>query len=187
MNDKIHIIGIAGSLRKNSVNKYLLRAAIELSPENFEIESYDISNIPLYNEDIIQNDYPSSVVDLKEKIKYSDGILIATPEYNYSIPGVLKNMIDWVSRPPLESPFNNKPLAIMGATGGISGTIRAQMHLRQVAVYTNMLVMNKPEIYIQKAGDKFDADGKLTDESTRQHIKKFLTEFASWIKLVSKK
>jgi chromate reductase len=163
----------------------LIRAALELAPDNMEIEDYKINNIPLYDEDLRTNEYPDPVKELKEKIKKSDGLLIATPEYNYSIPGVLKNAIDWVSRPPAESPLNNKPLAIMGATGGVSGTIRAQLHLRQIAIFTNMIVMNKPEILIQKAGDKFDKDGNLTDESTREHIKKFLIEYAKWIERVS--
>ena len=185
MSKKYKILGLAGSLRKDSLNKGLIRAALELAPENMEIEDYTINNIPLYDEDLRASESPKAVIELKEKIRSSDGLLIATPEYNYSIPGVLKNAIDWVSRPPAESPLNNKPLAIMGATGGLSGTIRAQLHLRQIAVFTNMIVMNKPEILIPKAGDKFDKEGNLTDESTLEHIKKFLIEYAKWIERVS--
>ncbi len=185
MNNKLKVLGIAGSLRKDSINKSLLKASQQLAPENMEIEIYNLSDIPLYNEDIRIQEEPKSVKDIKERIKLSDGLLIATPEYNYSIPGVLKNAIDWISRPPAASPLNNKPLAIMGATGGISGTVRAQLHLRQVAIFTNMITMNRPEILVQKANEKFDKEGNLTDESTREHVKKFLIAFADWIKRVS--
>jgi chromate reductase len=146
-----------------------------------ELEIHDISEIPVYNEDVRVQGFPETVAKLKEKIRGADGLLIATPEYNYSIPGVLKNTIDWVSRPPVESPFNFKPLAIMGATGGLMGTVRAQIHLRQIAGYTNMITMNRPEIFVQKANEKFDKNGNLVDENTKEHLKKFLASFYDWI------
>lgn len=186
MNNKIKVLGIAGSLRKDSLNKALLREAIKLAPDNIEIETADISDIPLYNGDIEAQGYPEPVKVLKEKIRNADALLIVTPEYNYSIPGVLKNAIDWVSRPPAQSPLNNKPLGIMGA-GGMSGTIRAQLHLRQIAIFTNMIDMKRPEVLVQKAYEKFDKEGNLKDESTIQQVKKFLNAFAEWIDRVSLK
>ena len=184
MDNKIKILGIAGSLRKGSLNKALLREAKKLAPENVEIEIADISEIPMYNGDIEAIGSPEPVKILKEKIKNSDALLIVTPEYNYSIPGVLKNAIDWVSRPVADSPLNNKPLGIMGA-GGMSGTIRAQLHLRQIAVFTNMIDMKRPEVLVQKAQDKFDSEGNLIDEPTIRQVKKFLNAFAEWINRVS--
>jgi len=178
--NKIKILGIAGSLRKDSLNKSLLKAAVELKPDYMEIEIFDISEIPLYNEDVQTNGDPETVKLFKQKIAKADALLIATPEYNYSIPGVLKNAIDWASRPVTDSPLNGKPLAIMGA-GGRMGTVRAQAHLRQAAIFTNMLALNKPEVLVATAREKFDKDGKLTDERTRTQLKKLLDAFAEWI------
>ncbi len=179
-NKTIKVLGIAGSLRESSYNKALLRAAIELQPDNMQIEMCSISDIPLYNDDELA-DVPQTVDDFKQKISAADALLIVTPEYNYSIPGVLKNVIDWASRPPKDSPLNGKPLAIMGATSGRMGTVRAQLHLRQIAVFTNMLTLNKPEVLVANANEKFDKDGNLTDESTKEHVRKLLDAFARWI------
>ena len=184
MSDKIKILGIAGSLRKGSLNKALLREAVKLAPENIEIEIADISEIPLYNGDIEVQGTPEAVKVLKDKIRNADALIIVTPEYNYSVPGVLKNAIDWVSRPVTDSPLNNKPLGIMGA-GGMSGTIRAQLHLRQVAIFTNMIDMKRPEVLVQKASEKFDNEGNLIDQPTIQQVKKFLNAFVAWINRVS--
>jgi chromate reductase len=184
--NKIKVLGIAGSLRKNSLNKSLLESAIELQPDNMEIEIFDISDIPLYNEDTRVLGEPEPVKLFKEKIDEADALLIATPEYNYSIPGVLKNAIDWASRPPTDSPLNGKPLAIMGA-GGRMGTVRAQNHLRQIAVEVNMFTMNKPEVLIARAREKFDKDGKLIDERTRTQLRKLLDAFVDWIMLINKR
>lgn len=178
--DRLKVLGIAGSLRKNSVNKSLLKAAIELKPGNMEIEIFDISDIPLYNEDIRANGDPEPVKVFKKKIAEADGLLIVTPEYNYSIPGVLKNAIDWASRPAADSPLNGKPMAMMGA-GGRMGTVRAQTHLRQVAVFTNMLTLNRPEVLIAGAGEKFDKDGRLIDERSRNQVKNLLEAFVKWV------
>ncbi len=135
--------------------------------------------IPFYDEDLNVDGGPEPVKAFKARIAAADALLIATPEYNYSIPGVLKNAIDWASRPAKDSPLNEKPIAIMGA-GGIMGTSRAQMHLRQVAVYTNMHALNRPEVEIQRAWEKFDQNGNLTDETVRQSVHSLLVALAAW-------
>lgn len=180
MNEKIKVLGFAGSLRKQSYNRSLLKAAVELKPENMEIEIFDLKDIPLYNEDVEKAGIPDSVKAFKERIAASDSLLIASPEYNYSITGVLKNAIDWASRTPKTSPLQKKPYAIMGASSGMSGTIKSQMHLRQVGVFNNMFAMNKPEVYLTLAKQKFNEKGELIDDSTREHLKTFLEEFYRW-------
>jgi chromate reductase, NAD(P)H dehydrogenase (quinone) len=185
MPNKIKVLAFSGSLRKDSYNSSLLRAAIELKPENMEIEIFDIGGIPLYSDDLKTEGFPEKIKSFAEKISSADGILIATPEYNYSIPGVLKNAIDWISR-MAPQPFNEKPAAIFGASPGMLGTVRAQIHLRQIAVFVNLIVMNKPEVYVNFAKDKFDLNGNLTDEKTREVISKFLTSFNNWIGKISK-
>lgn len=180
MNELIHVLGISGSLRKSSNNSGLLRAAGELLPEDMTLEIYDIAEIPLYNNDLLLAEgLPPAVQQLKARINAADALLIATPEYNSSIPGVLKNAIDWASRPRAESPFAGKPLAIMGA-GGVLGTSRAQNHLRQIAGGLNMLVLNKPEVMIQRAWEKFDQDGNLIDEASRKQVKDLLAALRDW-------
>lgn len=176
----IRILGIAGSLRQGSFNRATLRAAQELAPPGVEIDSFDIAPIPLYNEDVHQQGYPPPVADFRARIKAADGLLIVTPEYNYSIPGVLKNAIDWASRPP-EQPFDGKPIGLMGASPGAMGTSRAQYHLRQCFVFLNGLVMARPEVMIPAAGGKFDAAGRLTDQPTRDFIAAHLAAFKAWV------
>src|SRR5919202_2012330 len=144
---KIHILGIPGSLRQNSFNKWLMRAAEEYLPEGVTLEIYDISNIPLFNQDVQEAGYPPEVQHFRDRIAAADALLIATPEYNWSIPGVMKNAIDWASRPP-DQPFDGKPIAIMGASPGALGTARAQYHMRQMFVFLNGMVLNKPEVMI---------------------------------------
>ena len=177
---ELHILGISGSLRRASFNTGLLRAAAEELPPGMTLELAEIFQFPLYNEDLMAKGVPEPVQHFKEQIRAADGILIATPEYNFSITGVLKNAIDWASRPVTTQPFNGKPLAMMGA-GGRMGTVRSQLHLRQVAQYVNMIPMNRPEITVQNARDKFDAEGNLTDAAVRQLIKELLEAFAVWI------
>ena len=143
------------------------------------IEPYDLSSIPPYNDDVRAAGYPKDVAAFREAIRAADALLISTPEYNYSVSGVLKNAIDWASRPP-DQPLDDKPLAIMGASGGLSGTMRAQYHLRQMAVFVNLLPLNKPEVMVRSAGDKFDASGALTDADTRTHVRKLLEALAAW-------
>jgi len=176
----LHLLGFSGSLRRGSFNSALLRAAAELLPEGVALEVLDLSPIPLYNRDVETAGTPEAVQNFKARIAAADALLIATPEYNYSIPGVLKNAIDWASRPPKDTPLSGKPLAIMGASGGGSGTMRAQMHLRHVAVFTNMLPLNKPEVYVTRAAEKFDAQGRLIDEPTRQRVRELLAALRDW-------
>jgi chromate reductase len=180
MSNTINILGFAGSLRKDSFNKSLLNAAVEQAPDGMNIEKFDIKDIPLFNQDVEALGIPDPVKIFRNKIQAADGLLIITPEYNYSIPGVLKNAIDWASRPP-NPPLNGKPLAIMGATMSMGGTMKAQMHLRQVCVNTNTIPMNKPEILVSSAQNKFDASGKLTDDATRGQISKMLVSYKSWV------
>lgn len=175
----LRVLGISGSLRQGSYNSALLRAAVELAPEGMTITPHDIRDIPLYDEDVRAKGLPAPVQELREAILAADALLIVTPEYNFSIPGVLKNAIDWASRPPAQ-PFAGKPLAIMGASGGMSGTMRAQYHLRQVAVFLDMHLLNKPETFIRNAGSLVDAAGKLHDEPTRKHVADHLLALATW-------
>jgi chromate reductase len=169
----IRVLGISGSLRKGSYNTGLLRAASELLPEEMTLETFDLSRIPLYNDDVRALGYPEPVQEFRDRIAAADALLIATPEYNFSIPGVLKNAIDWASRPP-NPPLDGKPVAIMGASTGNFGTVRAQMHLRQVCVNTNMLPLNKPEVLVMRAQEKFDPDGLLVDQTARGFIRDLL-------------
>jgi chromate reductase len=176
----VRILGIAGSLRRGSFNAATLRAAQALAPSGMTIDSFDIAPIQPYNEDVREQGYPPPVDDLRTRIKAADGLLIVTPEYNYSIPGVLKNAIDWASRPP-EQPFDGKPIGLMGASMGTHGTSRAQYHLRQCFVFLNGLVMNLPEVMIPQAQNKFDAEGKLDDQTTRDFIAAHLAAFQAWV------
>jgi chromate reductase len=175
----IHVFGFSGSLRKGSYNSALLRAAAGLLPEGMTLETYDLSSIPLYNDDVRAAGYPDVVKDFRSRIAAADALLIATPEYNYSIPGVMKNALDWASRPP-DPPLSGKPLAIMGASTGNFGTVRSQLHLRQVCIFTNMLPLNKPEVLVTRAQEKFDLEGKLTDEITRGFVRDLLTALFDW-------
>ncbi len=178
--ERLHLLGMSGSIRKASVNSGLLRACESVLPENMTLETFDLSRFPLYNDDIMQTAPPMAVVEFKGRIAEADGLIMATPEYNYSISGVLKNAIDWASRPRNESPLIGKPLLIMGA-GGLMGTSRAQYHLRQICVETEMIPMGKPEVMISRAFEKFDKEGNLTDESVRQILKQALMAFRLWI------
>lgn len=178
--NKIKILGFAGSLRKKSYNQALLRAASELKPEMMELEIFHLDDIPMYNEDLEKEGIPEPVKIFKDRIAASDSLLISTPEYNYSVPGVLKNAIDWASRTPSTSPLQKKTYALMGVSSGMSGTMKAQMHMRQIGVFNNMFAMNKPEVYVTFAKQKFNEKGELTDEPTREHLKKFLAEFYEW-------
>jgi chromate reductase, NAD(P)H dehydrogenase (quinone) len=179
MNNPLAILGIAGSLRKGSYNRAALRAAQQLAPEGAKVEIFDLDGIPGFNQDEERN-LPSQVVQLKAKIRAADAILLVTPEYNYSVPGVLKNAIDWASRPYGESAWDGKPVAVMGASPGFTGTARAQHHLRQSFVFLNMYALNQPEVMIGHAQEKFDENGHLTDEKTRQVIRNLLESLVRW-------
>jgi chromate reductase len=177
--------GFAGSLRSGSYNKALLHAATELLPEELDLEIFDISGIHGFNQDI-EGDMPLKVKDFESKIRGANAILIATPEYNYSVPGVLKNAIDWASRPYGDNAFDGKPVAIMSASIGILGGARAQYHLRQMFVFLNMYPINAPEIIVTLAQDKFDANGKLIDENTKKYVSQLLQNLANWTRQLSK-
>jgi chromate reductase len=181
MNDTtvLNVLAFSGSLRRNSLNTAALRAAQILAPEAMRIETFDLSAIPLYNEDVREQGLPDAVADFRSRIAAADAVLIATPEYNYSVPGVLKNAIDWASRPP-EQPFDGKPVAIFGASPGRLGTARAQYHLRQTFVFLNALVLNRPEVMIAGAHTLFDAAGTLTDETTKTFIGDLLESLGRW-------
>lgn len=180
----IKILGFAGSLRKDSYNQALLRAAQKLAPAGAEVEIFDIGSFPLYNEDIETN-LPPVVAAFKEKIVQADAILMVTPEYNYSISGVLKNAIDWASRPYGSNSFDGKAVAIMGATSGMLGTARAQYHLRQICVFLNAHVLNKPEVMVSAVADKFK-DGELVDEKTKQKVSEQLVALIAWAEQLRK-
>lgn len=171
MTTPIHLLGFSGSLRKGSYNSALLRAAEAILPANTKLEIFDISGMPIFNQDT-ENAAPKIVKEFSERINAADGLLIATPEYNASIPGGLKNALDWASRSP--NPLNGKPGAIMGASTGLFGTIRAQQHLRQILLHGNMLLVNKPEVYISQAQNKFNQNGYLIDNASRGFLKELL-------------
>lgn len=179
----MHILGISGSLRKDSFNTAALCACSELLPPGVTLSVFDLAVIPLYNEDVRAQGFPAPVQEFREQIRAADALLIATPEYNYSIPGVLKNAIDWASRPP-EQPFDGKPIALIGATPGGLGTSRAQYHLRQVFIYLNGLMLNRPEVFISGAPTKFDVHGKLTDAATAENLGKMLVALTDWSRRV---
>lgn len=176
------VVGIAGSLRQASFNRGLLRAAIELAPASLQITAHELLSIPLYNADVEASAVPASVDALREAVRHADALLIATPEYNHGVPGVLRNAIDWLSRPPRGSALDGKPAAIMGASPGMIGTARAQVQLRQAFVFTNTYAMLQPEVLVARAAEKFDPAGRLTDEATRKYLAGFLERFAEWIR-----
>jgi len=177
----LRVLGISGSLRAASWNTKALRTARELAPAGMEIEVFEgLRDIPHYDDDLrTGSGYPAAAERLRQALKAADAVLIYTPEYNYSIPGVLKNAIDWASRPP-EQPFDNKPVAIAGAATGLLGTARAQYQLRQMFVFLNGLVLNKPEVMISQAPTRFDAAGNLTDQATRDLVTAQLAALRDW-------
>ena len=179
MKNKLKILGFAGSLRVGSYNKSLLRAAGELLPNDAILEIFDLVDIPPFNQDI-EMDMPPKVKEFKSKIGEADAILIATPEYNYSVPGGLKNAIDWASRPYGDNSFDGKPVAIMSASPGMLGGVRAQYHLRQSFVYLNMYPVNGPDVIVNFAQQKFDANGNLVDQNTRKFLGQLLQNLVNW-------
>lgn len=177
--EKIKVLGIVGSLRKNSYNKALMRAAVEEAPEFIKIEVFDIAGVPVFNQDL-EYQPPPIVRDFKTKIRAADAILFASPEYNYSIPGVLKNAIDWASRPHGDNAFAGKPTVIMSASISKLGGARAQYHMRQSFVYLNMHAVNTPEVMLAQAQNFVDEDGVLRNEATRKLIRQLLEELGKW-------
>jgi chromate reductase, NAD(P)H dehydrogenase (quinone) len=178
----LKVIAFSGSLRKGSYNRLLLQKLVSFAPSEVTVDIFDISSIPLYNEDVEIASYPEAVIDFKNRIRSADSIIIVTPEYNYSIPGVLKNALDWASRPPTDIPFISKPGAILGTSISQFGSVRSQLHLRQVLFALGVRLMNTPEIYVPKAKDLF-LTGDLTDERTLMHLQKFWPSYISWVEL----
>lgn len=177
----------AGSLRRESHNRALAAAVHELAPPALAVTVEQIDPIPLYNFDVERAAFPEAVTRLKTALRAADGTLIVTPEYNFSVPGVLKNTIDWISRPPGDAALRGKPVGILGASPGAVGTARAQMHLRAILANLNAIVMPQPAVVIANAAQKFDAAGRLTDEDTRKHLRTYLEAFARWIALITHK
>ncbi len=173
----VSILGIPGSLRAQSWNKKLLAACAHLLPPGATLTTFELGDIPLYNEDLREKGYPESTAAFRAAIEQADAILFVTPEYNYSIPGVLKNAIDWASRPP-SPPLAKKAVATLGASPGMHGTVRGQTHLKEVCVGAGMFVVPKPEVYVAKAPDKFDAEGNLTDADTKKYVSELLANLA---------
>ena len=183
MTQPLTILGIAGSLRRQSYNRAALRAAGQLLPDGVRLDVFDLEGIPPYSQDQ-EASPPPIVADFKKRILAADAVLFVTPEYNYSVPGVLKNAIDWASRPYGQSAWNGKPAAIMGASIGMIGTARAQYHLRQMMVFLNMFPINQPEVMIGDAARRFDESGNLTDETSRKLIRLLLENLAEWTRRI---
>ena len=179
MEKPVIILGIAGSLRRGSYNRALLRIAQPLVPKDARMEVFDLDGIPPYNQDDELNP-PERVALFKSRIRAADAILFATPEYNYSVPGVLKNAIDWASRPYGDNAWTGKPVAVMGASVGALGTARAQYHLRQSFVFFNMHPVNQPEVMVSSAAQRFDEQGNLVDQKTKELIGKLLENLVAW-------
>src|SRR6185436_1902163 len=177
----IKILGLAGSLRKASFNRLALKAAQGLVPAGTTLEIFELPDLPGFNQDL-EKTPPAAVTELKAKIRAADAILLVTPEYNYSIPGVLKNAIDWCARPYGDSAWKGKPVAIMGASPGLLGTARAQYHLRQCLVFLDMPAVNQPEVMIAGAAGKFDPSGNLSDETAKKLIGQLLANLCELAK-----
>ena len=182
--DTMRILGFAGSLRRASYNRGLIRAAIELAPSGVAIEVFDLSDIPLYNQDVEDDGEPPPVLAFKRAIAASDALLVATPEYNHGMPGVLKNALDWASRPRITSPLRDRSVAVMGASPGRGSTARAQAQLRETFVFTGACVMPLPELLISAAAEHFDSDGSLTDPALRALVVELLEALRAWTRRI---
>jgi chromate reductase, NAD(P)H dehydrogenase (quinone) len=177
----IKVAVLVGSLRKNSFNRQLARAVERLAPSDFSFEHIRIDNLPLYDQDL-DHDYPTVCNALKEQIKGADALLFVTPEYNRSIPGVLKNAIDIASRPYGTSAFAGKPGAVMGISIGATGTALAQQHLRNVLAYLDVAVLGQPEVFIKHTEDMFDAEGGIHIEGTKKFLQSFVDRYVAWVR-----
>ena len=178
--DQLRFVGFAGSLRRASYNRGLIRAASEVAPNGLVVEVFDLADLPFFNQDIEDSGEPPSVVAFKEALTRADALLVATPEYNHGVPGVLKNAIDWASRPRLTSPLRDKAVAVLGASPGSGSTARAQAQLRDAFVFTGACVMPLPELLVGGAGSHFDADGNVTDAALRASLVELLDALAVW-------
>lgn len=180
--DTISVAGFAGSLRAGSFNRLLLRAAADLAPEGMTIEQLDIGGIPLYDADVEAQGDPPAVATFKQRLAAADAALICTPEYQHSMPGVLKNALDWAARPPGQGVLRGKPVSVMGATPSGSGTARAQSQLRVVLGYNSSFVVAQPEVLLANAAERFDDDGRLTDETTAGFVRQQLENLADLVR-----
>ncbi len=185
MSTDIRILGICGSLRAKSYNKYALQAARAAMPQGMTMEVAEIGDFPLFNQDVCDKGFPEPVARFRRQIAQADALYFATPEYNYSVTGVLKNAIDWASRPP-EQPFNNKPAAMVSATVGIKGGVSSQYDLRKILAQLGVFLLVRPEVFIGSEASKFDAEGRLTDETTRKFLADQMLAFRDWIARVKK-
>jgi chromate reductase len=186
--DVVRVLGVVGSLRKGSFNRALMDAVVEIAKAEAPGLAFtiaEIDDIPLYNEDVRSQGYPAGAQRFRDQIAAAQALLFVSPEYNYSVPGVLKNAIDWGSRPP-NQPFSQKPFGVMGASGGMGGTARMQYHLRQIAVFLDMHPLNQPEIFLRSAKSLFSDDLKLTDQATRDAITKYVKAYEAWCRRFSK-
>jgi chromate reductase len=177
----IHVLGVPGSLREGSYNKGLLRAAKEEAPDTMSIEIFELDDLPFFNQDVEDRGDPPPVQDFKGAIREADAVLIATPEYQHGLPGVLKNALDWASRPPSDAPLNDKVVGMMGASPSPVGTARAHLQLRQTLVYNKTRFVARPEVLVADASEKFE-DGRFTDEQGREFIRKHLTAVAEKVR-----
>jgi chromate reductase len=180
MSDPIRVLGFAGSLRQGSYNRALLRAAQSAAPDGMTIEIFDLAAIPLYNGDVEARGDPEGVAAFKQAIRQADAVLMATPEYNHGVPGVMKNAVDWASRPPRDAVLAGKPVGIIGASPGVTGSARGQSQLRQAFEFTNSYAMPQPELLVFRAHEKFDAEGRLTDEATAKFLASYLDALLAW-------
>lgn len=180
MASPLHIVAVAGSLRRASYNRGLVRAAAEVAPPDIGVEIFDLAGLPLFNQDIEDEGEPASVAAFKAAIAAADALLVATPEYNHGVPGVLKNAIDWASRPRLTSPIKDKPIAVTGASTGRGATARAQAQLREIFVFTGGCVMPQPELLVGNATAVFDYEGNLFDQETREAVRELVLGLAAW-------
>ena len=182
--DTITVLGIAGSLRRGSYNRALLRSAQSLTPDDMHLDPFDLQGVPFYDADVEKQGDPEPVTALKRRVREADALVIATPEYQHSLPGVLKNALDWASRPPKDPPLKGKPIAMMGATPGRYGTARAQAELRKVLAYNDAVVVNRPEVLVAHAGETFDESGELVDETARELVSELLMALGWWARLL---
>ena len=181
----VTIAAFAGSLRKGSYNRMLLRAAVELAPPEIKVVPFDIDDVPLFNDDLDSDENPlPSVKRVRDAIRSADALLIASPEYNWSIPAVTKNVLDWASRE--DGVLEFKPTAIMGASTGGFGTVRMQIAIRTVAGYTDQWFLNDPQVHVARAREKFDAEGRLTDEATRKQVSDLVVALAAFARRMKK-
>lgn len=183
MDDTIRIAGICGSLREKSYNLRALEYAKSVAPDGVELDVIRINDVEPYNGDVEKEGWPPGVKALRDRVEPADAVLLASPEYNYGVPGMLKNATDWLSRPTGKGPITGKPLAIMGASTSYSGTARAQADWRNVAFYNSMPLFADVEVLIFKADDKFGGDGPLTNEKSQKLIRELMEKFADWIRL----